>query len=127
VMVVGNGAGSVTSGSSYTRSGGSWSYEAELGADGSYRPAVSVTGDGNTCIRGRRDIGTGGAGQVAFLTRSAGAWTTDSTLEGSSAENQDFLGDTCWIAKDGLYAVAVAPGDDQGGADRGLIYFFEYS
>lgn len=88
----------------YTRSSGSWSYQAKLVVSGSVwlSQCVGLSDDGNTAL-----LGTKNAGAYIF-TRNTGVWTQGEHLTSSDGQS----GFQCKLSGDGQTAILANPLDN---------------
>lgn len=107
----------------FTRSGGSWIYQATLtAADGGpsdwFGQSIALSGDVALVGTGVEAPCAVCAGAAYVFRRSAGAWTQEAKLM-PSTDTRDFFGYS--VALDGETALVAAPGADD---DRGAAYIY---
>ena len=118
----------------FTRSGSSWSEQAQLQASDiasydSFGYDVAINSDGNTAVIGSYNEDEGGtnAGAAYIFTRSGTSWSQQAKLLGSDTASSDYLGQAVNISNDGNTAIVGAPLHDGGGSDKGAAYVFTRS
>jgi len=116
----------------FTRSGGSWTAEAQLiAADGAAGDwfGYSVALSGETALVGARYHTTGGkayAGAAYVFTRSGGSWTAEAQLIAADGADRDYFGYS--VALSGETALVGAPYHTVAGkTDAGAAYVFTRS
>ncbi len=117
----------------FTRSGSTWTQQAELRASDTapglrFGTAVSLSGDGNTLlVGGRGNAWSGGpfpAGAAYVFTRSGSTWTQQQKLTAADAATGDYFGSSAALSADGLTAVVGAPAKN---SSTGASYVFTVS
>jgi hypothetical protein len=103
----------------FTRSGSTWTQQAELRASDTapglrFGTAVSLSADGNSLLVGARgnaySAGPAPAGAAYVFTRSGSTWTQQQKLTASDGALGDYFGTSASLSADGLTAVIGAPG-----------------
>lgn len=103
----------------FTRSGSSWSEQAELTGgegigDSQFGCSVAVSDDGDTVIVGGR-FDDGGVGAAWVFTRSGSVWTQDGPkLTGTEEEGDGQFGYSVALSAEGETAMVGGPRDDEG-------------
>ena len=109
----------------FTRSGGTWSQQAEFGAGdpvvgNEFGASVALSADGNTALVGAPDPGsTIGLGSAWVFTRSSGTWAQEGpSLTGAGETAGGLFGASVALSGDGNTALVGAPNDNNlaGGA-----------
>ena len=118
----------------FTRSGTTWSQQAELTAsDGASVDQlgwnVSISGDGNTAIAGARRQDTGGSdtGAAYIFTKSGTTWSQEAKIQATAKTAGDEFGYTVSLSDNGNTALVTAPFEDTQYADTGCAYIFTRS
>jgi hypothetical protein len=116
----------------FTRSGGSWTQQAELSASdaaGQDQFGVAVALSGDTALVGALNHDSGGvenAGAAYVFTRSGASWTQQATLTAADGAAQDDLGFS--VALSGERALVGSFGHDATGLEHaGAAYVFTRS
>ena len=127
----------ISSGAAYifTRSGTSWSQQAELfpsnptsGDEFGWSVSISKS-DGNTAIVGspKEDTGTSNAGSAYIYTRSGTTWSQQAQIQASDTGSNDNFGNAVSISDDGNTAIIGSPYEDSGATNTGAAYIFTRS
>jgi hypothetical protein len=118
----------------FTRSGTSWSEQAELNASDAqssdqFGNAVSISGDGDTAIVGAYNEDTGGsnAGAAYVFTRSGTSWSQQSKIQASDKYANDRFGISVSVSGDGDTAIVGAYAEDTTADEAGSAYVFARS
>ena len=129
--------GDSNAGSAYifTRSGTSWSQQAQIqasDAQGSdyFGRSVSISGDGNTVIGSSylEDTGFTNAGAAYIFTRSGSTWTQQSKIQAYDAQASGYFGQLVNISNDGNTAIIGANNTDSGSiSTAGAAYIYKAS
>lgn len=121
------------SGSAYifTRSGTSWSQEAEIQSSdiqsGDYYGwSVSISNSGNVAAVGAvtEDTTASNAGSVYIFSRSGTSWTQENKIQASDAASEDQFGHSVSISNDGETLIAGAINEDTTANNAGSAYIF---
>ena len=114
----------------FTRSGTTWSQQAEIQssdiqAGDQFGQSVSI--DGDTMVVGAwyEDTGGSNAGAVYVFTRSGTSWSQQAKLQSSDIQASDYFGTS--VAIGGNTIVVGAYGEDTGGNAAGAAYVFTRS
>jgi len=102
----------------FTRSGGTWSQQAELplsGASGAGEAgrSVALSGDGGTALVGAPGD-EGGVGAAFAFTRSGSTWSQAAQLHAGEERGQGAFGSSVALSGDGSTALVGGPEDDRG-------------
>jgi hypothetical protein len=127
----------ISSGAAYifTRSGTSWSQQAELfpsnptsGDEFGWSVSISKS-DGNTAIVGSplEDTGVSNAGSAYIYTRSGTSWSQQAQIQASDRGSSDNFGRSVSISDDGNTAIIGSPYEDSGATNTGAAYIFTRS
>jgi len=126
------GGGNTGSAYIFTRSGTSWSQQAQIqpyDVDGGdyFGRSVSISGDGDTVIASSyvEDTGFNNAGSVYIFTRSGTTWTQQSKIQAYDAQSNGLFGQNVDISNDGNSAIIGASSTNSGsvsGAGAAYIY-----
>ena len=127
----------ISSGAAYifTRSGTSWSQQAELvpsnptsGDEFGWSVSISKS-DGNTAIVGSpgEDTGMSNAGSAYIYTRSGTSWSQQAQIQASDKTSNDNFGRSVSISDDGNTAIIGSPYEDSGATNTGAAYIFTRS
>jgi len=129
--------GGSSAGSAYifTRSGTSWSQQAQIqptnvSASDLFGRSVSISGDGNTVIGSSyvEDTGFTNAGAVYIFTRSGSTWTQQSKIQAYDAQASAYFGQLVNISNDGNTAIIGANNTDSGSISAaGAAYIYKPS
>jgi hypothetical protein len=129
--------GGSSAGSAYifTRSGTSWSQQAQIqptnvSASDLFGRSVSISGDGNTVIGGSyvQDTGFTNAGAAYIFTRSGSTWTQQSKIQAYDAQASAYFGQFVNISNDGNTAIIGANNTDSGSVSTaGAAYIYKPS
>jgi hypothetical protein len=120
----------------FTRSMGGWSQQQKLLAVDMesfnyFGVAVALSGDGNVALIGapyESDSGTRHNGAAYVFTRSMGGWSQQQKLLAGDKEENDYLGWSVALSKDGNTALGGALGEsDSGTYGNGAVYVFTRS
>jgi predicted NBD/HSP70 family sugar kinase len=120
----------------YTRSGTTWTQQAQLHSSdaGNFDflgTSVALSSDGNLCVTGAEgDNNTGGtdAGSVYVFTRSGATWTQQARLQAADAEASDRFGYSVALSSDGnTCAIGAMADSNSGGNFAGSAYVFTRS
>ena len=118
----------------FTRSGTSWSQQAQLTAsDGQSGDRlgynVSISGDGNTAIAGAPKEDTGGldTGSAYIFTKSGTTWSQQAKIQATSTTAYDEFGYSVSLSDNGNTALVTAPFEDTQYTDTGCAYIFTRS
>lgn len=84
--------------------------------------SVSVSG-GYAVVGAWQSTATGDGFMSVFSRAGDGSWSQSIKLTASDAADGDKFG--FWVAMDGTWAVASAPGEDANGSNAGAAYIFE--
>ena len=117
----------------FTRSGSTWTQQAELLANDKANydrlgSSVSLSSDGNTCVAGayyatRASVSSCGA--VYVFTRSGTTWTQQTQMSVTVKAADDYFGWSIALSADGLTCVVGSPCVELSGlADTGTAYIF---
>ena len=127
----------ISSGAAYifTRSGTSWSQQAELfpsnpTSSDEFGWNVSISkSDGNTAIVGSplEDTGVSNAGSAYIYTRSGTSWSQQAQIQASDRGSSDNFGRSVSISDDGNTAIIGSPYEDSGTTNTGAAYIFTRS
>ena len=121
----GQDTGATDTGSAYifTRSGTSWTQQAELTASDAqasdnFGHSVAISGDGDVAIAGAPYEDTGGnvAGAAYIFTRSGTTWTQQAKIQASDKASPDIFGWSVDICTDGDKVIVGAYQEDFKGA-----------
>jgi hypothetical protein len=121
----------------FSRSGTGWSQQAfvkasNTGKEDWFGVRLALSGDGNTVVisapneDGANDAAPE-AGAVYVYTRSAGVWSPDAYLKGSTTEQFDEFGSSVAVSRDGRMIAIGARFDERAGSpvsDSGGVYVF---
>ena len=129
--------GGASAGSAYifTRSGTSWSQQAQIqptnvSASDLFGRSVSISGDGNTVIGSSpiEDTGFTNAGAVYIFTRSGSTWTQQAKIQAYDAQASGWFGDYVDISNDGNTVIIGADNTDSGSiSEAGAAYIYKPS
>jgi hypothetical protein len=130
--------GATNAGSAYvfTRSGTTWTQQAEVQAsdaamDDYFGVSVALSSDGNTMAVGANGDGNSGgidAGSAYVFTRSGTTWTQQARVQASDAAMNDYFGISVALSSDGnTLAVGAYWDDNAGGTNAGSAYVFTRS
>jgi hypothetical protein len=118
----------------FTRSGTSWSEQAELNASDAqagdnFGYSVSISNDGDKVIVGAANEDTGGsnAGAAYVFTRSGASWSQQAKIQASDKGANDKFGTSVSISNDGDTAIVGAYGEDTTAGEAGSAYVFTRS
>ncbi len=118
----------------FTRSGGNWSQQAYVKADGGhdnayFGRALSLNGDGNTLAVGAIGERTGAldAGAVYVFTRNASVWSQQAFVKASNILSGAHFGSSVTLNSDGNTLAAGAPEEYNGTNTGGAVYVFTRS
>ena len=134
--IVGSYGENSDAGSAYifTRSGTSWSEQAELNAsdtqsDDGFGISVSLSNDGDTAIVGAYQEDTGGsnAGAAYVFTRSGTSWSQQSKIQASDKYANDKFGISVSLSSNGNTAMVGAYSEDTTADEAGSAYIFTRS
>ena len=129
--------GNVNRGSAavFTRSGGTWSKQANLSGSGGadndqFGWSVALSSDGNTAIVGApfHDVGANGdPGRATVFTRSGTVWSEQAHFTDSGGAANDQFGYSVALSGDGNRAFVGVPLDNAPGTDQGSAVVFTRS
>jgi hypothetical protein len=117
----------------FTRSGATWTQQAELRAGDTapglrFGTSVGLSANGNTLLVGARgnaySAGPAPAGTAYVFTRSGSTWSQQQKLTASDGALGDYFGTSASLSADGLTAVIGAPGKS---SSTGATYVFTVS
>jgi FG-GAP repeat protein len=115
----------------FTRSGGNWSQQAYVKADGGhdnayFGRAVSLNSDGNTLAVGATGESTGAldAGAVYVFARSGSVWSQQAFVKPSNILSGAHFGSSVALNGDGDTLAAGAPDEYDGANTGGTVYVF---
>ena len=121
--------GGSSAGSAYifTRSGTSWSQQAQIQSSDAeaydkFGNAVSISSNGNTAIVGawKENTTASGAGSAYIFTRTGSTWSQQKKIQASDAQSSDNFGSSVSISNDGYTAIVGALWE--GGAGSAYIF-----
>jgi len=128
--------GGTDAGSAYifTRSGTTWSQEAQIQASDAqandyFGWSVSISGDGDTAIVGAYKEASGGtdAGSAYIFTRSGTTWSQQAKIQSSNLGPFDRFGHSVSLSNDGDIALIGALLEDTAATNAGAAYIFTRS
>ena len=129
--------GGSSAGSAYifTRSGTSWSQQAQIqptnvSTSDLFGRSVSISGDGNTVIGSSyvEDTGFTNAGSAYIFTRSGTSWSQQSQIQAYDAQASAYFGQLVNISNDGNTAIIGANNTDSGTVSTaGAAYIYKPS
>jgi hypothetical protein len=115
----------------FTRSGSSWSQQAQLVASDAAQAdyfgwSVGISGDGTTALVGspQDDDAGNSSGSAYIFTRSGSSWTQQQKLKASDEQIYDEFGTSVAISANGTTAIVGAWVDDAIYVDGGSAYIF---
>ena len=117
----------------FTRSGTTWSQQAELQAgdvtgQSEFGQSVSISAYGNTAIVGSAGPENAATSGFAYIfTRSGTTWSQQAKLEASDATLEDGFGRSVDIDQFGDIAIVGAPYEETGATHAGSVYIFTKS
>ena len=120
----------------FTRSGTSWTQQAKLVASDAasydfFGKGLAINSSGDLIVIGVRGNDRGGtyaevdSGAVFIFTRSGTTWSQIKELNHTSANRQDYLGESVGMSTDASYIIAGAYGDDTTATNSGAAYIFK--
>jgi hypothetical protein len=118
----------------FTRSGSTWTQQAELVATDPSLNAfvgagVSISSDGTYAISGayNKTVTVTNDGAAYIFTRSGSSWSQQRIVASDAAQGEQF-GKSVYISSDGTYAIVGADrGDGLAGLNQGAAYIFTRS
>tara|TARA_Y100000389_G_scaffold192779_1_gene220656 strand:+ start:101 stop:1855 length:1755 start_codon:yes stop_codon:yes gene_type:complete len=119
----------------FTRSGTSWSQQAQLlpsnptsGDEFGWGVSISKS-NGDTAIVGspKEDTGSSNAGSAYIYTRSGTSWSQQAQIQASDRGSNDNFGNAVSISDDGNTAIIGSPYEDSGATNTGAAYIFTRS
>jgi hypothetical protein len=118
----------------FTRSGDSWSEQAQLVASVAAQADyfgldVSISSDGNTALVGAYsyDGTVSGQGSAYIFTRSGSSWSQQAQFVATDPGSNDYFGYSVSLSGDGNTALVGAYADDGANLDEGSVYIFTRS
>ena len=114
----------------FTRSGSSWSQEAQItvGTSSSqFGFNIDLSDDGVFLLVGaRRDSTTASDGGAVYIFKRSGtSWTQQIKFESSDVEASDFFGSYIALSGNGYTAIIGVNSEDTGGSNAGSAYVFQ--
>jgi hypothetical protein len=125
--------GGSAAGSAYifTRSGTSWSQQAQIQASDVaaadiFGISVSLSSDGDIAIIGayQEDTTATDAGAAYIFTRSGTSWSQEIKIQASDAQQSDNFGEAVAISRNGTTAIIGARMEDTTASNAGSAYIF---